>query len=355
MVLPFSCLDDSESDTEMPEKHVSPTPHDVMLTRALTVRKSIRPLPSHHLALKYTSHHLDRFTSGSSSGHSSSDRSSSGHSTSGHSLSGHASPDTNIADSSTLPRFVYPPLAMTLQCSEVYLCWRPSHKRCRSLATIVTSSIHDTRGLVHSHADLLLPCKRFTDSISLEDSVEEDIDAYEMADIKADATAVEVVVDRDVEAEVDACIGIEVDVRIDVEDEVESNDRGTIEVRVDVVARIDIPDEIPIQRIEDIKTRQKELKARSLIAGGERASLLEQVASLERSNAESQSQNGSDGKNGNGGNRNGENGNGRNRNGGNGNPNKNDRGTRLVAREYTYQDIMKCQPLNFKERKELSG
>nr|GEW13780.1 hypothetical protein [Tanacetum cinerariifolium] len=32
MVLPFLCSDDSKSDTEMPEKHVSPTPHDAMLT-----------------------------------------------------------------------------------------------------------------------------------------------------------------------------------------------------------------------------------------------------------------------------------------------------------------------------------
>ncbi|GKG52688.1 hypothetical protein Tco_0549800, partial [Tanacetum coccineum] len=42
--------------------------------------------------------------------------------------------------------------------------------------------------------------------------------------------------------------------------------------------------EIPLQRVEDIKTRQRELEARSLIVGGERASLLDQVASLERSN-----------------------------------------------------------------------
>ncbi|GKE41915.1 putative reverse transcriptase domain-containing protein, partial [Tanacetum coccineum] len=42
--------------------------------------------------------------------------------------------------------------------------------------------------------------------------------------------------------------------------------------------------EIPLQRIEDIKTGQRELESRSLIAGGERASLLEQVASLERIN-----------------------------------------------------------------------
>ncbi|GKB26403.1 hypothetical protein Tco_0865804, partial [Tanacetum coccineum] len=28
MVSPFLCSDDSESDTEMPKRHVSPTPHD---------------------------------------------------------------------------------------------------------------------------------------------------------------------------------------------------------------------------------------------------------------------------------------------------------------------------------------
>ncbi|GKD50038.1 putative reverse transcriptase domain-containing protein [Tanacetum coccineum] len=65
---------------------------------------------------------------------------------------------------------------------------------------------------------------------------------------------------------------------------------------------------------------------------------------------ESQSQNGSDGDNGNGGNRNGENG-----NDGNGNPNENNRGVRHVARECTYQDFMKCQPLNFKGTKGVVG
>nr|GEV56541.1 hypothetical protein [Tanacetum cinerariifolium] len=33
MVSPFLCSNDSESDIEIPERHVSPTPHDVMLTR----------------------------------------------------------------------------------------------------------------------------------------------------------------------------------------------------------------------------------------------------------------------------------------------------------------------------------
>ncbi|GKB06814.1 hypothetical protein Tco_0835047 [Tanacetum coccineum] len=197
MVSPFMCSDDSESDTEMPKRHVSPTPYDTMLTRwrskvasrlssptnstleiltapilpvpyavvapftdiispvdappeirrrrpilirlgqdipigrlyythpggtfrALTARKSVRPLSSHCLALRYTSHHLDRFTSGSSSGHSSSYCLSSGHSILGHSLSGHTPPDTTVANSSAPPRIIYPPLARTPWCSEAY-------------------------------------------------------------------------------------------------------------------------------------------------------------------------------------------------------------------------------------------
>ncbi|GKF11441.1 putative reverse transcriptase domain-containing protein, partial [Tanacetum coccineum] len=51
-----------------------------------------------------------------------------------------------------------------------------------------------------------------------------------------------------------------------------------------------------------------------------------------------------------GGNGNGENGNGRN-----GNPNENGRGDRPVAQECTYQDFMKCQPLNFKGTEVVVG
>ncbi|GJY98539.1 putative reverse transcriptase domain-containing protein [Tanacetum coccineum] len=263
-------------------------------------------------------------------------------------------------------------------------------------------------------------------------------------------------VDKDVDAGIDAGIDMEVDIRVDVEDEVESGDRGTIEVGVDVVAGIDIPDamlmpdavehleqveeglqdiydhviEIPLQKIKDNETGQRKLELRSLIAGGERASLLELITSLERCNvrirgtmmmeraranrfwrrmrfmeselrqicrfryydmmrfrrletcivrrlvaifhiesyhvealaayeatraanalkAESQSQNGSDDDNGNGGNRNGG-----NRNSVNGNPNENNRDARPVAQECTYQDFMKCQPLNFKETEGVVG
>nr|GFA59041.1 hypothetical protein [Tanacetum cinerariifolium] len=138
---------------------------------------------------------------------------------------------------------------------------RPSRKRCRSPVATMTSSIHATRALVPSRADLLLPRKRFRDSISPEDSVEDDIDTNVLMDIKADATAVEVAIDRDVEARVDRGIAIEIDVGIDVEDEVEdkveSNDKGSMEVGVDMDARIDIPDGmlIPdaVDRLEQVE------------------------------------------------------------------------------------------------------
>ncbi|GJR06263.1 reverse transcriptase domain-containing protein [Tanacetum coccineum] len=69
--------------------------------------------------------------------------------------------------------------------------------------------------------------------------------------------------------------------------------------------------------------------------------------------AKSQSQNGNDDENGSGGN-----GNGNHRDGGNnenGNPNENGRGAMIVARVYTYQDFVKCQPLNFKGTEGVVG
>ncbi|GJR10444.1 hypothetical protein Tco_0793096 [Tanacetum coccineum] len=61
------------------------------------------------------------------------------------------------------------------------------------------------------------------------------------------------------------------------------------------------------------------------------------------------------GGNGNGRDGNGGDGNGRNKNGGNRNPNENNKDARPVVRECTYQDFMKCQPLNFKGTKGAVG
>ncbi|GJW96968.1 putative reverse transcriptase domain-containing protein [Tanacetum coccineum] len=160
---------------------------------------------------------------------------------------------------------------------------------------------------------------------------------------------------------------------------------------------------VTIDRITEIKTTQRQLEASQLVASRERVGLSDKVMSLRIENlkvcrdhddarrrlrrtttithssmtpeaieelvnrrvdkalaaykeahatnaleAKNQSQNGSDGDNGNSGNGNAGNGNNGNGNGGNGNPNENGRGDRPVAQECTYQDFMKCQPLNFK-------
>ncbi|GKC68844.1 putative reverse transcriptase domain-containing protein [Tanacetum coccineum] len=128
----------------------------------------------------------------------------------------------------------------------------PSRNRCRSPTTIVPSSIPTSGALVPTHVDLLLPHKRF--------SVEEDIDGDVLADIEADVAAVEVVADMDVEARVDAGIGMDVIFKVDIEDEDEGESKSS-------------------------NRGQRELEARSLIAGGERAGFLNHVVAMERSNA----------------------------------------------------------------------
>nr|GEY43782.1 hypothetical protein [Tanacetum cinerariifolium] len=137
-----------------------------------------------------------------------------------------------------------------------------------------------------SSTNFLPPRKRFRDSNSPKDSVKEDIDTDVLEEIEADAMTIEVAVDRDVEAGVDTSIGMEVDVGIDIEDEADSSDKEHLEQYKEGLQDIyDHVIKIPLQRIEDIKTRQRELEERSLSAGRERASLLKRVASLERSNA----------------------------------------------------------------------
>ncbi|GKD61408.1 hypothetical protein Tco_1298917, partial [Tanacetum coccineum] len=158
--------------------------------------------------------------------------------------------------------------------------------------------------------------------------------------------------------------------------------------------------EVPLDRITEFETAQRRLEAGQLVASGERAGLAERVRSLGRENLrvrallcierdrvdslcrhmtlsqeefrqirrdrddtrgrlrrlESLVERNIGLGNGNneGGNRNG-NGNGNGGGNGNGNHNENDKDARLVVRECTYQDFMKCQPLNFKGTKGVVG
>ncbi|GJZ77238.1 putative reverse transcriptase domain-containing protein [Tanacetum coccineum] len=276
--------------------------------------------------------------------------------------------------------------------------FRPSCKRCRSPTALVPSSTHVSRSIAPTPADLLPPCKRFRYSYSPEDSGEEHMEV-DTADAEAivDVGIIEGVVAH---PEDGVGIGFEIaasDVREDDEEfEVEASTADTREIAIDPLVN-----EVRINKITDIDTTQRQLETSQMVASGERASLVERIGSLRLEylkeefrqvrrdrddtrrrlrrlesyvkryletlaaheatraanalEAENQSQNGSDGDNGNGGNGNCENGNGDNGNGGNGNPNENGRGDRPVSRECTYQDFMKCQPLNFKGTERVVG
>ncbi|GJY46043.1 hypothetical protein Tco_0435106, partial [Tanacetum coccineum] len=323
MVSPFICSDDSESDTEMPKRHASSTPHDAMLARwrsRVASRASspttstseiptasippspptivapstniispvdappkihrrrailIRPgqdIPIGRLYRKHPGGPCRALTARKSVGPLPSYCLALRHSSPSLPLGMRPrlwlqSPVSSTRFSSTAESSPSDSPATTLDRH----LHSPSHsagssrKRCWSPATTVPSYIPALGALVPTRADLLLPRKRLRDSISLEDSVEEDIDADVLADIEADAAAVEVAADMDIEARVDA---------------------GTMEVGVDVVAGIDIPDGmfIPdvvkhLEQVEDV------LEAESLIASAERAVLLDRVATLKRSNA----------------------------------------------------------------------
>ncbi|GJY34705.1 reverse transcriptase domain-containing protein [Tanacetum coccineum] len=412
MVLPFLCSDDSESDTELPKRHVSSTPHDAMVarwrSRDIHVSRLYRTYPS-GICRALT----ERKTVGSS-------------------------PSYRMALRSALLSTMYPPMTSESSAgdSSSKSSVGQSHKRCRSPTATAPLAIPALGALVPTRADLLSPRKRFKDSYSSEDSIEEDIDADVLADIKTNVG-------------VDAGIGMEVSVDIVSKDkekyDAESSTRDIIEIRMDrVIERVvaddivkhtskDYPDlisadgskgvmhigldmaiqelydhmhEILVDRITNIKVGQRQLKVDSLIASVERVGLLDRVATLDRRNTrlrdtlrmesimtitrsgmtpeaikeliaqrvaealaaykanhaarlvvERQSQNGDDGDNGNDAG-NGERNGGGNVNGngnGNENPNRNDRGAMPVARECTYHYFMKCQPLNFKGTEGVVG
>ncbi|GKB80144.1 hypothetical protein Tco_0947039, partial [Tanacetum coccineum] len=335
--------------------------------KLLNARKRVRPISTRKLAWTRVSHH-------SSDRHSSPDSSSSS-ALSDHFLSGLTPPDTTDDDSSTPQRFFYRSLARTPQhssSSERLLdlsqpSSRTSRKRCRSPTASVPSSTHVSRSIAPTPANLLPPRKRFRDSYSSEDIIEEHMEV--------DTADAEAVVDVGISAADTREIVVD---PLVIGDSFESFRGGIPDLEDTIYDIVHYMLEVRIDMITEIKTTQRQLKTSHMVASGERASLVKRIGSLRLEDrddaqrrlrrlesyverhlealaahevtraansleAENQSQNDSDGDNGNSGNEDGENGNGRNEN-----PNENGRGDRLVARECTYQDFMKCQPLNFK-------
>nr|GEV20933.1 putative reverse transcriptase domain-containing protein [Tanacetum cinerariifolium] len=182
----------------------------------------------------------------------------------------------------------------------------PSRKRCRSPTTLVPSSTLVLRSIAPALADLP-PRKRFRDTYSYEASEEEHI--------KIGTTDAETVVDLGISDGVRAPtedglgMGVEVatsDIREDEEEfEAEASAGATMKIAVDplVIGSIFEPtigdahdlegtiydishymSEVPLDRITEFETAQRQLEAGQLVASEERVGLADRVRSLGREN-----------------------------------------------------------------------
>ncbi|GJV34099.1 reverse transcriptase domain-containing protein [Tanacetum coccineum] len=185
----------------------------------------------------------------------------------------HSGPSTRVASSRSL--------------DSSSLSVRLSHKRCKSPTTSVPSSTHVSRLITSTHVDLLPPHKRFRDSYSPEDSREEHMEIG-----TADAEAVADLGTGDgVGAHTEDGIGMGVEIAaIDIkEDEEEfkpeTSAGGTMEIAVDpLVIGVHYMSEVPIDRITEFETAQRQLEAGQLMASGERAGLTDRIRRLGREN-----------------------------------------------------------------------
>ncbi|GKE47481.1 hypothetical protein Tco_1478739 [Tanacetum coccineum] len=293
---------------------------------------------SHHYLDRHSSPDFTSDSSSSSSSSASSSDISSGSSSNsfsdsslGHSLGqSYSGPSTKVAS----PRLVDPPIR-TPRYSEAFMRWRsaplsilyppttlesssdssfkrsldsslpsagPSRKRCRSPATLVPSSTPISRSIAPALVDLL-PRKRFRDSYSSKVSGEKHM---EMG-----TTDAETVTDLGISDRVRAPTEDGIDLGVEVatsnikEDEEEfearASEGGTMEIDVDPLATGDIfkptggdaPDlegtlydmshymsEVPLDRITEFETTQRQLESGQLKASRERVGLADRVRSL---------------------------------------------------------------------------
>ncbi|GJX86000.1 reverse transcriptase domain-containing protein [Tanacetum coccineum] len=283
-----------------------------------------------------------------------------------------------LDDSSAPPRFVYPPPARTLQDSDAY-----RRSRSSPLSTISPAAM---------------------------ESIKEDIDADVLADIEAHTVATEAAIAIEVCTRVAVSVGVEVDTGLGMGIEVGREDkeeykaelsaRGTFEIGVDRVIELVLGVDVAVQqlydhmhavlinRIRDIEAGQRQLIMTNTRFRRTRAAIEEMInrrmaevleayeanknlGPIVESDDEHGNGDGNRGGNSKGDGNGGDNGNGGVNDNGNGNDNGggigningrrnenhdvNERGVLPVTRECTYQDFMKCQPLNFKGTDEVVG
>ncbi|GKA36242.1 putative reverse transcriptase domain-containing protein [Tanacetum coccineum] len=371
--------------------------------KLLTARKRVGPLPAHRLAWRRASpRSSDHHPSSSSSSLDSLPVHSSGLDAPDQAHSGSSTRDVS-------PRLGYPPRRAPRR-SEAFRHWcatslstlyppttlesssgdssekplhssshfvGPSCKRCRSLVDYVPSFMPVIRSLAPTRVDLLPPRKRFRNSYSSEASIEEDteIDPIETEADTSVGDTVEVVIDP-----MSAPIVKEEIVEPTREDSSDSSGIRIVmyrsEVRIDLDCGIEYCSESGKESQGSCYVSYREglfeqsssshvsftggnsnrtmTNTRSPLAAIEEMINQRVDATLEarRVNRDLELENGNDNEGGDGnGNGNGNgtgNGNNRGNNSdGNENHNVNGRGDRHFARECTYQDFMKCQPLSF--------
>ncbi|GKA28170.1 hypothetical protein Tco_0714338 [Tanacetum coccineum] len=310
LVSPFLCSDDTEADDESEPAEEGPvsSSHDTLAPlsefplapvvsppgirrRSSILVRPVRPLPARRLAWRCVSHH-------SLDRHSSSDSSSSS-APSDYSLSGHTPPDTTDADSSTPQRFTTSESSLGSSSDRLLdsssPSSRPSRRRCRSPTASVPLPTHVSRSIAPTPVDLLPPHVDISEGVVAHP--EDGIERYRIDSIRWHMAL---------------------------------SQEEFLQVR---------------RARDDTRRRLRRLESTMTITrSGMTPEAIEELVNrrVEEALAAHEATHGE--------NVNGGNGNGRNEN-----PDENGRGDRPVARECTYQDFMKCQPLNFKGTEGVVG
>nr|GEW79880.1 putative reverse transcriptase domain-containing protein [Tanacetum cinerariifolium] len=407
--LPFLSSTDDSSDSDIPYTPPSPT-HGTPFTETtlstqrsptasvhmMTARKRVGSLHTHRLVVRYSVDYSssDHFSLDNSSRDSSSSSlsetyldssanalfdSASSRASSNHSL---PAPSSGMRPSHHLCSLVlsipYSSAAISARPSHDYPFASPSRKRSRFHTASVMSSSPILGALSYARADHLPSPKRIRSSeiaMDLEVSSEDGFEPYvpRGTDLEIDVDVVRsdgIEIDPEIRAEIDECIAYVdalrdrgIDARVVVE-RIEEIERVNMRLRdmMDVVSQrvtrsqrreLRVQREtIPNTRSGATMTREEVNKQIDRQLAGELGSR-NAVRNLEPLMGNEGNGIGGNGNGGIRGNGNGGNGNGGNRNRGNGNGNGNGGGNGynfggfMPAREYTYQDFLKCQPLNF--------
>ncbi|GJT71250.1 hypothetical protein Tco_1030536 [Tanacetum coccineum] len=409
-------IDTNASDSDTPNTPPSQDPYEVTVARwrsrpngvlkMLTARKSVGSLPTHRLSLRYSA---DYFSLDSHSNTSS--YSSSRHSPSGYALSdSHCDSLTATSAGPSRKRYRSPtsfvPVVSLVYgaLSPVRIDLLPPHKRIRDSDSVTDFEVSLEDGFmqyVPREVGLGVDVK-----YSFEHYTEPDVDS----DIQADINACIAFADDLRARGTDGRVVVETT----AEEEVESSTRGTTEVAVDPMVRPviddddvretvrkDVPDHVTASVLKGSRRTKAQRAYRALRRGADQCIALfhptfKEISSYPRphrddyfcgcitmsaathtgmtqdvineliakrveeaqkaydtaknliikTEIENEQQDDNVDANGNNGNS--------NRNG-NGNPNENNGGVVPIAQESTYQDFVKCQPLNFKGTEGVVG